>query len=171
MVTTEAPTLTDTMTKPTQRLQSRLVHCRQHRADLHGHGDDQRHGQIHPADDHSLGRVLADRQHRWAHIGDDVRVGGLKRRHCESGRSGAEIGWLATASSSHSPIPGHDRSAQERASGCRKHRDRGTSDLNIDSLGDGAILAANEPLTGSPGSITTLLAKRRRRSCRPCRRR
>jgi ABC-type transporter Mla subunit MlaD len=34
----------------------------------------------------------------------------------------------------------------------------GTADLNIDNLGDGAILATHEPLTGSPGTLTTILA-------------
>ena len=34
----------------------------------------------------------------------------------------------------------------------------GTSDLNIDTLGDGAILQAGQMLTGSPGSLTTILA-------------
>ena len=89
-------------------------------------------------------------------IGDDVRVGGLK------------VGIVKAVDL----IPQSDGSQRITVSftiptRIDLHRNAhmvvestvtGTSDLNIDSLGDGALLAANEPLVGSPGTLTTLLA-------------
>src|SRR5947207_12409137 len=89
-------------------------------------------------------------------IGDDVRVGGLK------------IGIVKSIDL----IPQSDGSDKIRVSFTMPariplHRNAhmvvestvtGTADLNIDSLGDGALLAASEPLVGSPGTLNTIMA-------------
>jgi phospholipid/cholesterol/gamma-HCH transport system substrate-binding protein len=89
-------------------------------------------------------------------IGDDVRVGGLK------------VGIIKSIDL----IPQSDRSQHIVISftiptRIELHKNAhmevestvtGTADLNIDSLGDGALLADKEPLVGSPGSLTTILA-------------
>jgi phospholipid/cholesterol/gamma-HCH transport system substrate-binding protein len=89
-------------------------------------------------------------------IGDDVRVGGLKVGIVKS------IDLIPQSNGGHSilvsftipqRIPIH-----KNAHLVVESTVTGTSDLNIDSLGDGAILAANDPLVGSPGTLTTLLA-------------
>ena len=89
-------------------------------------------------------------------IGDDVRVGGLKvgivksldlMPHSDGSQKIAVLFTIPTR------IPLH-----KNAHVVIESTVTGTSDLNIDNLGDDALVADNESLIGSPGTLTTLLA-------------
>src|SRR3954468_23009314 len=89
-------------------------------------------------------------------IGDDVRVGGLKIGIVKAidlipQADGSER--IRIAFTMPARIPLHRNAHMQVESTVT-----GTSDLNIDSLGDGALLAENEPLVGSPGTLNAILA-------------
>ena len=89
-------------------------------------------------------------------IGDDVRVGGLKvgivkALNLTAPSEGAQK--IAVLFTIPTRIPLH-----KNAHVVIESTVTGTSDLNIDNLGDDALVADNESLIGSPGTLTTLLA-------------
>src|SRR5262249_32880669 len=89
-------------------------------------------------------------------IGDDVRVGGLKVGIVKSidlipqSRGSQKIRVSFTIPER---IPLH-----RNAHLVVESTVTGTSNLNIDSLGDGALLAVNEPLVGAPATLSQILA-------------
>src|SRR5438552_12386271 len=89
-------------------------------------------------------------------IGDDVRVGGLKLGIVKAvdlmpQSDGSQKILVSFTMPQRIPLHKNAHLVVESTV-------TGTSDLNIDSLGDGAILAENEALVGSPGTLTTILA-------------
>src|SRR4051794_37012552 len=89
-------------------------------------------------------------------IGDDLRVGGLKVGTVRS------IDLLAQPDGSQKilvsfSIP-KSIPLKKSAHMVVESTVTGTSNLNIDNLGDGEALAENEPLVGSAGSLSALLA-------------
>ena len=88
-------------------------------------------------------------------IGDDVRIGGLRVGVVKSvdliplaDGSQKIVVWFTIPQR----IPLHQNAHLVVESTLT-----GTSNLNIDSIGDGTILALNDELVGSPGSFTTIM--------------
>lgn len=88
-------------------------------------------------------------------IGDDVRVGGLK------------VGVVNSIALSQDNAAQRITVSFTMPSRIQLHKNAhlvvestvtGTSNLNIDSLGDDTLLAEADPLVGSPGTLTTLIA-------------
>jgi ABC-type transporter Mla subunit MlaD len=89
-------------------------------------------------------------------IGDDVREGGMRvgvvkavNLVPESDGTQKIVVWFTIPQS----VPLH-----KNARIVIESTITGTANLNIDNIGDGAILAANDELVGSPGAFATLMA-------------
>jgi ABC-type transporter Mla subunit MlaD len=89
-------------------------------------------------------------------VGDDARVGGLKLGVVKS------INLVRQSDGNQKIFVSFDIPAKiELRQNARVTVERGltgTSNLNIDSLGDGPVLGPSDMLTGSPDSLTSLLA-------------